>query len=181
MKRKPSLKASFFISIEKLRPISLNTNMPVEIERKFLVASDAWRLGALGKPYCQGYLSRTPETTIRVRTEGEDACLTIKGKTTGISRPEFEYRIPFQEALELQQLCATPLVIKTRYEILYEGEIWEVDEFHGDNEGLIIAEIEIEHPEAAIKLPPWIGKEVTHEARYYNSNLSKHPFKTWQV
>lgn len=153
--------------------------MPIEIERKFLVANDSWRQGAVGKAFCQGYLSRSPEATVRVRTEGGDACLTIKGTTSGISRQEFEYSIPFQDAKELQRLCTTPLVIKTRYEILYEGQIWEVDEFHGDNEGLVIAEIEIDHPEAPIKLPPWVGKEVSHEERYYNSNLSTSPFKTW--
>ena len=155
--------------------------MPVEIERKFLVTSDAWRLGSLGKAYCQGYLSRSPEATVRVRTEGDEACLTIKGKTEGISRPEFEYRIPFQEAQELQQLCKTPLVIKTRHEILYEGATWEVDEFHGENKGLIVAEIEMDDPETPLKIPPWIGKEVTHDARYYNSNLSTHPFSGWKI
>ena len=153
--------------------------MAIEIERKFLVEGDTWRPLGLGKPYCQGYLSRAPGVTVRVRTEGNVACITIKGITKGISRPEFEYSIPFEDALELQRLCTTPLVTKTRYHIPYEGYLWEIDEFHGDNKGLIIAEVELDHPNAAINIPSWIGKEVSADVRYCNSNLSIHPFKTW--
>ncbi|HLB33410.1 MAG: adenylate cyclase [Verrucomicrobia bacterium RIFCSPHIGHO2_12_FULL_41_10] len=153
--------------------------MGIEIERKFLVKNDAWRPGAVGTPYCQGYLSRNPESTVRIRTEGSKAFLTIKGKPQGISRSEFEYQIPFKDAQELQHLCTTPLVVKTRYRIPYEGATWEVDEFHGENEDLIIAEIEIEHPDAPIKVPPWVGQEVSDDPRYCNSNLAVHPFKKW--
>ncbi|MCX6957424.1 MAG: CYTH domain-containing protein [Verrucomicrobiae bacterium] len=155
--------------------------MPIEIERKFLVTSDAWRLGATGEAYCQGYLSQYPNPTVRVRMEGKKAFLTIKGKTNEIARPEFEYEIPFDEAQELQHLCVTPLVIKTRYKILHEGMTWEVDEFHGENEGLIVAEIELDKPDAIIKLPPWIGQEVSDDPRYCNSNLSIHPFTRWDA
>ncbi|MFZ4115812.1 MAG: CYTH domain-containing protein [Chthoniobacterales bacterium] len=155
--------------------------MGIEIERKFLVKNDTWRSEAVGIDYCQGYLSQKPEATVRVRTEGEKAFLTIKGRSEGISRPEFEYEIPPQEARELQRLCITPLVQKTRYHIPYEGIIWEVDEFHGENEGLIIAEIELDHPEERIPLPPWIGEEVSHDPRYYNSNLAVHPFTKWKI
>ena len=154
--------------------------MGLEIERKFLITSDAWRPGATGESYCQGYLSTYPNPTVRVRTEGKKAFLTIKGKSTGIGRPEFEYEIPFAEAQELQSLCITPLVIKTRYKISYEGMIWEVDEFHGENEGLIVAEIELDKPDAIIKLPPWIGQEISDDPRYCNSNLSIHPFTKWK-
>ncbi|MBX9577778.1 MAG: CYTH domain-containing protein [Chthoniobacterales bacterium] len=154
--------------------------MPIEIERKFLITSDTWRLGAIGENYCQGYLSQYPNPTVRVRTEGQKAFLTIKGKSQGISRPEFEYEILFKEAQELQKLCITPLVTKTRYKILHEGMTWEVDEFHGENEGLIVAEIELDKPDAIIKLPPWIGQEVSDDPRYCNSNLSIHPFRNWK-
>jgi adenylate cyclase len=153
--------------------------MPVEIERKFLVKNDTWRSEAVGIDYCQGYLSRKPEAVVRVRIEGKNSFLTIKGRSQGISRPEFEYQIPIKEALELQQLCTTPLVKKTRYLIPYDGMIWEVDEFMGENEGLIIAEIELDHPEALITLPPWVGVEVSHDRRYCNSHLATHPFKSW--
>ncbi len=151
----------------------------IEIERKFLVINDAWRHGAVGEEYCQGYLSQYPNPTIRVRTQGTKAFLTIKGKATGIARPEFEYEIPFEEAKELQTLCITSFVIKTRYKILYEGKTWEVDEFHGENEGLIIAEIELKHPDDSINKPSWIGQEVSHDSRYTNSRLAIHPFRKW--
>lgn len=153
--------------------------MPIEIERKYLVTNDTWRHNATGTSYCQGYLSKNRNSTVRVRTEGLHAFLTIKGPTHGISRLEFEYNIPFEEAQELQSLCTTPLVRKTRYHILHDEMTWEVDEFHGDNQGLIIAEIELHHPDALFTLPPWVGKEISHESRYCNSNLSIHPFSKW--
>ncbi len=166
--------------------------MGLEIERKFLVTSDAWRDSAIGEDYCQGYLSQYPNPTIRVRTEGSKAFLTIKSKLKNLSsqstdtancsitRAEFEYEIPFAEAKELQELCITPLVKKTRYKILHEGMTWEVDEFHGENEGLIVAEIELDHPDTIIKIPAWIGQEVSEDARYANSSLAIHPFKNWK-
>lgn len=155
--------------------------MPLEIERKFLVTSDAWRSGAVGEEYCQGYLSQYPNPTIRVRTQGEKAFLTIKGKTHGITRTEFEYEIPFKEAQELQELCITPLIRKTRYKIVHEGMTWEVDEFHGENAGLIVAEVELDHQETNINPPSWIGEEVSDDPQYANSNLAVHPFRQWKT
>jgi CYTH domain-containing protein len=153
--------------------------MPLEIERKFLVLNDKWRHNATGINYSQGYLSTYPGTTIRVRTQGEKAFLTIKSRSQGISRSEFEYEIPLKEALELQSLCSAPLVKKTRYQICHKNKIWEVDEFHGDNEGLVIAEIELNDPKELITLPPWVGEEVSCDQRYFNSNLALHPFTKW--
>lgn len=153
--------------------------MAIEIERKYLVVTNAWRHNAIGTSYCQGYLSGNSETTVRVRTEGSNAFLTIKGRKQGISRPEFEYPIPFKEAQELQSLCRKPLVKKTRYHLLHDGMTWEVDEFHGENAGLIIAEIELDDPEATFALPPWVGQEISHDPRYFNSNLSVYPFSKW--
>lgn len=153
--------------------------MGIEIERKFLLANDTWRSGAVGEEYCQGYLSQYPNPTIRVRTQGKKAFLTIKSKSIGITRAEFEYEIPFTEAEELFKLCITPLVIKKRYKILYENRTWEIDEFQGQNEGLIIAEIELDKPDAIIKLPPWAGQEISDDPRYANSNLAVHPFIKW--
>lgn len=155
--------------------------MSLEIERKFLVISDEWRESAdEGITFCQGYLSRTPEATVRVRMEGDNSFLTIKGPLKGIVRSEFEYPIPLEDVEKLLGLCTTPLVIKKRYRIRYKKMLWEVDEFHGENEGLILAEIELPTPETAIALPPWVGKEVSGEMRYYNSNLATHPFKRWE-
>jgi len=175
-----SLPASRKWSLPQRLHFLYTPSMGIEIERKFLVTSDAWRYGAIGEAYCQGYLSQYPHPTIRVRTQGRKAFLTVKGKINGISRPEFEYEIPFAEAQELQQLCITPLVTKTRYKILHEGMTWEVDEFHGKNEGLIIAEVELDHPESLISKPSWIGQEVSDDPRYANSNLAIHPFMSWK-
>lgn len=156
--------------------------MGIEIERKFLVKDDTWRHETIvsTEAYCQAYLSQYPHPTVRIRTEGSKAFITIKGKTEGLSRPEFEYEIPFEDAHEIQQLSLSPLVTKIRHKFLYEGYLWEVDEFYGENSGLIIAEVEIDHPQAALKLPPWIGKEISDDFRYSNSNLAVHPFKTWE-
>ncbi|MBX9742323.1 MAG: CYTH domain-containing protein [Chthoniobacterales bacterium] len=155
--------------------------MSIEIERKFLVTSNAWRDAAKeGTTFCQGYLSRAPEASVRVRIEGDDSFLTIKGPLKGITRAEFQYPIPFEDAEKLLLLCVTPLVIKTRYKVHYKKQLWEVDEFHGENDGLFLAEIELPTPETAIHLPPWVGKEVSAEMRYYNSNLATHPFTKWE-
>lgn len=177
----PSPEAPFFcIFLCVTLRLIFSSPMPLEIERKFLVKNDAWRSGATGEAYCQGYLSQYPNPTIRVRTQGRKAFLTIKGKPSGIIRPEFEYEIPFEEAQELQKLYITPLIKKTRYKIPHEGMTWEVDEFHGENEGLIVAEIELDHPEASITPPPWIGEEVTHDPRYANSSLATNPLRKWK-
>lgn len=157
--------------------------MGIEIERKFLVQSAGWRGRAEGKLYRQGYLTSRPDCTVRVRIAGDQGYLTIKGATTGISRAEYEYGIPLEDAAQLlDTLCQPPLIEKTRYRIpAAQGLVWEVDEFAGENQGLIVAEIELIHAEQAIELPDWIGLEVTDDPRYLNANLSKHPFSRWQV
>ncbi len=154
----------------------------VEIERKFLVTSNAFKSDALRKNHiAQGYLSSEPERTVRVRIKGEKGFLTIKGKSseTGISRFEWEKEIPINEAKELLLLCEKGAIEKTRYEIQVGQHLFEVDEFHGENEGLIMAEVELQSESEIFEKPLWLGQEVTQDPRYYNSYLSKHPFKTW--
>ncbi len=154
----------------------------IEIERKFLVVSEVFKNNVLRKNFiAQGYLNAAPERTVRVRIKGEKGFLTIKGKSneTGISRFEWEKEIPIAEARELLLLCEKNSIEKTRYEIQVASHIFEVDVFHGENEGLIIAEIELESESAHFEKPLWLGQEVTQDPRYYNSYLSKHPFKSW--
>ena len=153
--------------------------MGMEIERKFLVKNDDWRLLGTKVHYAQGYLIADGDRTVRVRIAGESCYITIKGRVEGISRKEFEYQIPADEALELLQLCPLPAIEKYRTKILFEGKIWEIDEFEGDNQGLILAEIELESEDESFSVPPWIGEEVTGDLRYYNSVLSRNPFKNW--
>lgn len=151
-----------------------------EIERKFLLKNDDWRKMATRKYYKQGYLSRHAERTVRVRIAEQNAFLTIKGKTQGATRTEFEYTIPLEDAQTmLDTLCEKPLIEKYRYVLAYEGFVWEIDEFLGENEGLIVAEIELPAENTTFALPAWVGEEVTHDARYYNSNLSQYPYKQW--
>ncbi len=153
--------------------------MAQEIERKYLVKGTSWREGAQGTLYRQGYLAKDAGRTVRVRVAGDSAFLTIKGRTNDVSRAEYEYAIPLADAHDLLAFCEGPLVEKTRYKISHGGRVWEVDVFHGDNEGLIMAEVELESEDAAISLPDWAGAEVSHDARYYNSSLSRHPYKSW--
>ena len=154
--------------------------MAYEIERKYLLAGDDWKNLAEGTLYRQGYLSTVKERTVRVRTIGEKAFLTIKGIMVGISRLEFEYEIPTDEANEiLEELCEKPIIEKHRYKISYGGLVWEVDEFHGLNEGLVIAEVELESADQVIDLPDWVGEEVSGDPRYFNAALVRRPFNTW--
>jgi adenylate cyclase len=154
--------------------------MAQEIERKFLVNDESWRAGAAGTLYRQGYLSTDPERTVRVRLEGSRGVLTIKGPTRGLVRAEFEYPIPAAEAAALlDSLCLRPLIEKTRYRIDFAGHTWEIDEFAGDNAGLVLAEVELASAGEAVELPPWAGKEVSDDPRYYNANLVHHPFRSW--
>lgn len=154
--------------------------MGVEIERKYLVKGTDWKEAARGQFYRQGYLSSHPDRTVRVRTVEDQAYLTIKGKTSGASRPEYEYPIPYPDAIELlNHLCEKPVIEKVRYKIAYQGLLWEVDEFQGENQGLVVAEVELIDENQAISLPPWIDREVTTDKRYYNANLFKHPFSQW--
>lgn len=153
--------------------------MGVEIERKFLLAGELWR--TLGAPLLlrQGYLSSDPARVVRVRVEGDHAYLTIKGKSVGATRGEWEYPVPLADANELLELCEQPIVEKYRRRIDFAGNTWEVDEFLGVNQGLVLAEIELESEDQAFDKPDWIGEDVTHDKRYYNSNLVRHPFSRW--
>ena len=156
--------------------------MGVEIERKFLVDHEKWGQLAKeeGKHYRQGYILSDDTKTIRVRITDEHGYITIKGITKGISRKEYEYTIPVNEGAELLDNFAVSELTKIRYRISFDGKIWEVDEFLGDNQGLLMAEIELEHETETFKLPPWITTEVTDDKRYYNSSLSVNPFNRWQ-
>lgn len=154
--------------------------MGVEIERKFLVRDASWKSMGQGVLLRQGYLSSVPERIVRVRIEGETAMLTIKGRTAGMTRSEWEYPIPVEDAqVFLDTLCEQPIIEKKRYRIPYEGMLWEVDEFFGENAGLVVAEIELESESQTFSKPDWIGDEVTQDARYFNANLLRHPYSRW--
>ena len=154
--------------------------MAVEIERKFLVVEESWRELAEGTSYRQGYLSTVKERTVRVRTIDDKGYLTIKGITIGATRAEYEYEIPAAEANEmLDTLCEQPIIEKKRYKIPRDGFTWEIDEFGGVNEGLIVAEIELESEDQAFDKPGWVGEEVTGDPKYFNSNLIANPFTAW--
>lgn len=155
--------------------------MAKEVERKFLLKNDDWRSGALAVPYRQGYLSTVKERTVRVRTVGDKGFLTIKGASVGLSRSEFEYEIPTDEAKAmLDELCERPLIEKNRYTVDHGGLTWEVDEFFGENAGLIVAEVELRDEEQEVALPPWVGSEVSTDPRYFNANLIKNPYRCWK-
>jgi adenylate cyclase len=154
--------------------------MGIEIERKFLLKDDSWRLSAFGKKYYQGYLSSNKERTVRIRTTGNRGYLTIKGIANGAVRVEYEYEIPVDEARAmLDNLCKKPLIEKIRYKIKHHGLVWEVDEFYGENQGLIVAEVELAFEDQKFERPEWIGDEVTGDSKYFNSNLIHHPFNKW--
>lgn len=154
----------------------------IEIERKFLVTSDVFKKKASTQTsIVQGFLNTHPERTVRVRLSGDSGFLTIKGKSnhSGTSRFEWEEQIDPVDAQSLLELCEAGVLEKTRYEIPFGEHRYEVDEFHGDNQGLLVAEIELRSEHEAFKKPDWLGKEVTGEVKYYNSQLSKKPYKTW--
>ncbi|MFC5456992.1 CYTH domain-containing protein [Prosthecobacter fluviatilis] len=153
--------------------------MATEIERKFLLKPGLWQPTGPGRRMAQGYLSRDPDRTVRVRVVGDDAFMTVKSRRRGISRTEIEFAIPLEHARDLLLLCHQPLIDKTRYEVLHDGMLWEVDVFHGANDGLIVAEIELPSEDTAFALPEWIGEEVSHDMRYTNSNLCAVPFSEW--
>ena len=153
--------------------------MALEIERKFLVAKDSWQDGSPGLRIAQGYLSLDPDRTVRVRIAGGTSWLTIKGRSEGITRPEFEYKIPLEDAKELLGQCLPSVIDKTRHRVPYGGHIWEVDVFHGDNEGLVLAEVELADESVSPDLPPWVGAEVSSDARYFNACLAAFPYKKW--
>jgi CYTH domain-containing protein len=154
--------------------------MGTEIERKFLVRLDRWRPSSGGTHFVQGYLSSTKERVVRVRIEGDQARLTIKGITVAMTRMEFEYVIPLEDArVLLHDLCERPLIDKHRHRETHGTHTWEVDVFHADNEGLVVAEVELKAESDLLDLPAWVGEEVTGDPRYFNSNLLTHPFSSW--
>lgn len=152
--------------------------MAKEIERKFLVTDQSFKQFSEGVLYQQGYLSFRP--SVRVRIIGQKALLTIKGPSTGISRSEYEYEIPLHDGIEmLRELCKKPIIEKFRYKLEYGGFTWEIDEFIGDNKGLIVAEIELKNEEQAFQKPSFVGEEVSHDGKYRNSSLVNHPYSQW--
>ncbi len=154
--------------------------MAKEIERKYLVKGNQWKTLAQGMVYRQGYIPTVGKQTVRVRIVGNQGYLTIKGENVGATRSEFEYPIPVQDAAEmLHTLCDRPLIEKTRYKIPQGDLVWEVDEFAGENAGLVIAEVELQEENQQIELPEWIERQVT-DPKYYNSNLAKHPYSKWE-
>ena len=155
--------------------------MAKEIERKYLVTPGAWTPRDAGKHFKQGYLNSQKERVVRVRIEGDAAKLTIKGVTTGVSRSEFEYPLPLADAsILLDQLCEQPLIDKHRHVEEHHGLTWEIDVFHGDNEGLVVAEVELTSETEQPTLPSWVAGEVSSDPRYFNSNLLKNPYKNWR-
>ena len=155
--------------------------MPVEIERKFLVKSDAWREGATATPIRQGYIFADPAKNVRVRTLGDLGFITIKARRQGAGVSEFEYEIPLTDALELLDLaCEQPIIEKVRYTRDDHGHTWEIDVFKAANAGLIMAEVELGHADEPVQLPDWVGREVTGDPRYYNANLFKNPYHNWK-
>lgn len=156
--------------------------MAQEIERKFLVTDLSWRDQAEGKLYRQGYIPTQNRSTVRVRVVGDRGYLTLKGVSTGITRLEFEYEIPLADAEHmLATLCVPPLIEKWRYRLTVGDHLWEIDEFLGDNAGLVMAEIELASESESFVLPSWVGQEVSDEPRYYNSNLAKTPYCSWKT
>ena len=155
--------------------------MATEIERKFLLASDDWRSEVQESTrLIQGYLARGSQTAVRVRIKGDTAQLNIKHTVDGINRLEFEYPLPLQDAQEiLERVALRPLIDKTRHHVRRGRHLWEIDEFHGDNAGLIVAEIELNDPDEPFDRPRWLGKEVSEDVRYYNSRLSERPYSQW--
>lgn len=154
--------------------------MRPEIERKFLVHGSSWKEGASAVAIRQGYLSIGEKGVVRVRVQGDLGFLTIKSRTSGISRAEFEYSIPLRDATALLMLCVGGLITKTRYHVESAGTSWSVDVFDGASQGLVVAEIELESEDGVFERPDWLGKEVSHDHRYSNSSLSVRPYDTWK-
>lgn len=154
--------------------------MAIEIERKFLVKSHEYRSHSQDVRIIQGFIKNTRESIVRIRIMGDKASFAIKGSTSVATRIEYEYSIPLKDANELlENFCEKPIIDKVRYLYVFKGFTWEIDEFHGNNEGLIVAEIELEHENQEFQKPEWLGKEVTGEPKYYNANLIKFPYKDW--
>lgn len=155
--------------------------MSQEIERKFLLKNTDWEnLVVKQTSIKQGYLNSNKYRNVRVRITNNLAVLTVKGITQNMTRQEFEYEIPLEDAQALLSLCEKPLIEKTRYIVPYGNKIWEIDKFYGDNQGLIVAEIELSNEKEVFTIPNWVGEEVTQDTRYYNSSLITRPFKDWK-
>lgn len=153
--------------------------MGIEIERKFLVHRKLWKPQGEGVRIAQGYLSTDPERTVRVRVKGSKGYLTVKGRNEGISREEFEYEIPLEDAEAMLALCEPSIIEKQRYLEEVVGHVWEIDVFAGENEGLVLAEIELGHETEGFAMPEWLGDEVSGDKRYYNASLAGHPYREW--
>ena len=155
--------------------------MPVEIERKFLLKNDNWRAHAEQSTRIrQGYLGALAKASVRIRVEGDHANINIKSAELSMRRMEYEYSIPLEEASEmLDRLCEQPQIDKLRHIVKHGKHVWEIDEFFGDNAGLVVAEIELSDETESFDMPAWAGTDVTQDARYYNVNLVKHPFRRW--
>ncbi len=153
--------------------------MATEIERKFLLRDTGFLQNLSGERICQGYLSDAVDATVRVRLIGDRGLLTIKGRNQGISRSEFEYPIPLTDAEQLLAMCNLGRIDKIRYRIPHSGHLWEVDVFSGANQGLVVAEIELASEGESFCRPDWLGEEVSHDPRYFNSQLSRQPFSSW--
>jgi adenylate cyclase len=165
-----------------LRVLAEGDDMALEIERKFLVKNDDWRKDADPVHTAQGYLCSGEECTVRVRIMGEKGFLTVKGKTEGVTRSEYEYETPTDDAQEiLARLAQHPYIEKNRYKVKYAGLEWEIDEFLKDNQGLVVAEVELASEKQRIELPPWVGKEVSDDPKYLNVNLMKQPYSRWRT
>ncbi len=155
--------------------------MAKEIERKFLVDLEHWPNEAKGVHFEQGYIAITNSGIVRVRIiRDEVSTLTVKSSGTGLSRDEFQYEIPMDEAKALLKLCQNDIIEKTRYHVIVEGKQWDVDQFHGNNDGLWIAEVELKSEDEQVTLPKWVTNEVTGDKHYYNAFISKHPYNTWK-
>lgn len=153
--------------------------MATEIERKFLLRDTGFLKNLAGERICQGYLSDAVDATVRVRVVGDQGFLTIKGRSQGISRSEFEYPIPVADAEQLLAMCSAGRIDKIRYRIPHASHLWEVDVFSGANQGLVVAEIELASEDEPFSRPDWLGEEVSHDPRYFNSQLSRTPFSSW--
>lgn len=153
--------------------------MSREIERKFLVAGDGWGPADDGSLQRQGYVAVTDRGTVRVRIEDGRAVLNVKGAQKGLTRAEYEYEIPLADGEEILATLCGLVVEKTRYKREHAGQVWEVDVFHGDNEGLVVAEVELESEDTDVELPPWVGEEVSRDQRFKVAYLSRHPFRAW--
>jgi adenylate cyclase len=154
--------------------------MGTEIERKFLLKSDAWRSQAEGKLYRQGYVFKSTGVTVRIRIVGTQGYITLKGKVEHFARPEFEYEIPVDDAQTMLDLWCHPRIVeKIRYRISFGNLVWEVDEFQGFNQGLVLAELELDSADRVFELPDWVGQEVSGQERYYNSSLAVYPYSQW--